>query len=113
MRYNFKGNLRSELNYQGVTVKELSARTGIPVATLDCYLGTRATIPSVEAAVKVAQALQVSVEYLVIGDKSNTKKTKKLSREATELIHLIETLDQDKCKAILKLLKAFKFNGLF
>jgi len=108
MRNNFKENLRSELNYQGLTVKELNARTGIPVATLDCYLGTRATIPSVEAAVKLAKALQVSVEYLVIGEKTNNKKTKKLSREAMELIRLIETLDQEKCKAILKLVNAFK-----
>ena len=68
MDYNFRENLRNELNYQGVTVKELSTRTGIPIASLDCYLGTRATVPSVENAVKIAHELKVSVEYLVMGE---------------------------------------------
>ena len=109
MKCKFKENLRKELNYQGVIVKELSARTGIPVASLDCYLGARATMPSVEAAVKIAQALQVSVEYLVIGGNPSSEKSKeKLSREARELIHLIENLSNEQCKAILKLANAFK-----
>ena len=108
---NFKENLRSELNYQGLSVKELSARTGIPVASLDCYLGTRATMPSAQAAVKIAIALQVSVEYLVIGENTAKTSRKKLSREAMELIRLIEILDQEKCKAILNLMKTFQYKS--
>ena len=109
MSCNFKENLRNELDYQGIIVKELSARTGIPIATLDCYLGTRETIPSVETAVKIAQALQVSVEYLVIGRNLNHQKAgEKLCREARELIHLIENLNQEQCRAIIKLLSVFK-----
>ena len=105
---NFKENLRSELDYQGVTVKELGARTGIPVATLDCYLGSRATMPSAEAAVKIAQALHVSVEYLVIGDSSiPQKKQIKHNREALKLIQLVENLNHDQCQAILNLVNTF------
>ena len=102
---NFKENLRSELDYQGLTVKELGVRTGISVATLDCYLGSRATMPSAEAAVKIAQALHVSVEYLVIGDSSiPEKKQGKQYREAQKLIEFIEILNQEQCKAILNLI---------
>ena len=109
MSGNFKENLMNELDYQGVRVKELGTRTGIPIATLDCYLGARATIPSVEAAVKIAQSLQVSVEYLVIGDSSNPEKTqKKRCREAKELVQLIENLNYKQCKAILNLVNTFK-----
>jgi len=109
MSHNFKENLRNELDYQGITVKELSIRTGIPIPTLDCYLGTRATIPSVEAAVKIAQSLQVSVEYLVMGDTAGTgKPLGKPGREAREIIRWIENLNPEQCKAILKLVRVFK-----
>ncbi|MDR2965296.1 MAG: helix-turn-helix domain-containing protein [Treponema sp.] len=107
MENNLRENLRIELNYQGITIKELSVKTGIPVATLDCYLGSRATIPSVDAAIKIAQALQVSVEYLVIGENANQPQIKS-SREAQEISDWIKTLNAEQCKTILKLIKLFK-----
>lgn len=70
MESAFRKNLRSELDYQLLTVKELSAKTGIPKPTLDCYLGTRASMPPVDIAVKLAKVLDVSVEYLVTGQES-------------------------------------------
>jgi len=101
--------LRIELSYQDVTIKELSARTGIPIATLDCYLGVRATVPSVDAAVKIAQALQVSVEQLVIGENMNAEMLlSRPSREAQDIIRWIKNLNPEQCKAILKLIKSFR-----
>lgn len=109
MNSNFRENLRNELNYQDVTIKELSARTNIPVPTLDCYLGSRATVPSVEAALKIARALNVSVEYLVTGENISIKQSSfKLSIEAQEIIHWIRTLNTEQCKAIIKMIKLFK-----
>ena len=109
MASNFGENLRSELNFQDITVKELSSRTGIPVATLDCYLGTRATIPSVEAAYKIAQALQVSVEYLVIGEKANiaSNSKRKTKQEARDIIKWIGSLNREQSCAIVNLVSAF------
>lgn len=63
----FRENLRAELEYQGLLVKELAQKTGIKKTTIDNYLGSRDCQPSVEYAVKIAQALDVSVEYLVTG----------------------------------------------
>ena len=101
--------MRIELSYQDVTIKELSARTGIPIATLDCYLGVRATVPSVDAAVKIAQALQVSVEQLVIGENMNAEMLlSRPSREAQDIIRWIKNLNPEQCKAILKLIKSFR-----
>ena len=109
MGKNFRENLRNELDYQGMIIKELSAKTGIPVATLDCYLGARATVPSVEAAVKIAQALRVSVEYLVIGEDPKYEQPRALlNREAQEIIKYLENLSSEQRKAILNLLAAFK-----
>ncbi len=64
---SFRENLRNELDFQGLTVKELSAKTGIVKGTLDNYLGIRASIPPADIAVKIADALNVSVEFLVTG----------------------------------------------
>ena len=108
MSQSFRENLRSELNFQGITVKELSARTGIPIATLDCYIGTRATIPSVEAAFKIARALRVSIEYLVIGEEISKKNPqKKTCRESQDIIRWVENLNSEQCKAILKIITTF------
>ncbi len=70
---SFKENLRAELDFQGLTVKELSIKTGIIKGTLDNYLGVRSSIPPADIAVKIAKALNVSVEYLVTGENSMTK----------------------------------------
>jgi len=64
---DFKTNLRTELDSLDLTVKELSARTGIPKGTLDCYLGTRASMPPADIAARIADALGVTVEYLING----------------------------------------------
>jgi len=64
---DFKTNLRAELDALDLTVKELSARTGIPKGTLDCYLGVRASMPPADIAARIADALGVTVEYLING----------------------------------------------
>ena len=63
----FKENLKDELKYQGMLVKELADKSGIPKGTIDHYLAEKNTAPIAENAVKIAQALGVSVEYLVTG----------------------------------------------
>jgi len=109
MSNTFRENLRNELNFQDVTVKELSARTGIPVATLDCYLGARATIPSVDAAYKIAHALKVSVEYLVSGENVNITNPpkKKICQEARDIIRWVENLTPEQCKTIYSMISTF------
>jgi len=57
-----------EMEFSGVQGKELAAKAGIKLQTLKSYLGSRAKIPSAEAAVRIARALNVSVEYLVTGE---------------------------------------------
>lgn len=64
---SFKENLKDELRYQDIKVKELADKTGIPKRTLDHYLTENSYMPSADNAVKIAQALHVNVEYLVTG----------------------------------------------
>ena len=58
----FKENLKSELSYSGMLVKELAAKSGVNKYSIDNYLNSRGQIPSADAAVRIAPALGVSVE---------------------------------------------------
>lgn len=79
----FGENLHQELEYQGIQIKELAEKTGISKNTLDKYLSGNKSQPSVENAVKIAQAIGVSVEYLVL---SSAEKNQKLSADDVYLI---------------------------
>ena len=96
----FKENLRDELNFQGMTVKELAAKTGLVKGSLDNYLGVRASIPPADVAVKIAKALNVSVEYLVTGKGIEEKELKH------EVMKNFYSLPKNMQSAIKDLLKA-------
>ena len=73
----FKDRLTDELNYQGISNKEFASIVGI--GTLGMYL-YRGSIPAADVAVKMAQVLNTTTEYLILGtdnknpvQKSNTK----------------------------------------
>ena len=107
MKDNFKENLRAELDYSGLTVKELSAKTGIPKGTLDCYLGVRASIPPADIAVKIAEALNVSVEYLITG-RELKKQDKILDHNARSIMQILSELNEKNVAVILGLSRILK-----
>jgi len=98
----FNENLRGELEYKGMPVKELAYKTGIPKQTLDKYLLSNASMPLADKAVVIAQALDVTVEYLVTGKKSAVNKTLKqqLSPETRSIIDYVEPLSRENRKII-------------
>lgn len=63
----FKENLRDELTYRGILIKELAGMTGLNQGSISNYLRENSSLPSVDVAVKIARALDVTVEYLVTG----------------------------------------------
>jgi transcriptional regulator with XRE-family HTH domain len=77
----FAENLRYELDYQSLVVKELAAKTGINLNTLNHYLSGRKSIPPADVAVKIASALGVTVEYLVTGFAPETPRSGKTGQE--------------------------------
>jgi transcriptional regulator with XRE-family HTH domain len=70
----FAENLRSELDYRGLIVKQLAEKTGVNINTLNHYLSGKKSMPPADAAVKIAAALGVTVEYLVTGKDDKRKK---------------------------------------
>ena len=75
----FLERLKDELSYQGLTQKELSERTEISVNTIRGWF-SKDLVPDVFNAVKVAKALNTTVEYLVTGENDN-----KAAQELNEL----------------------------
>ena len=107
MKSHFKANLRSELDYLGLTVKELSVKTGIAKGTLDCYLGARASMPPADIAVKIANTLGVTVEYLVTGQEPK-KRNNLFDHNIRSIIQILVELNEKDIETILGLSKILK-----
>lgn len=75
----FWDNVKELLDIKNLTQKELSALTGINLGTLKNQI-CRNVIPDAVEAVKIAQALNTTVEFLVTGIDDN-----KAAKELTEL----------------------------
>ncbi|MDR1870245.1 MAG: helix-turn-helix domain-containing protein [Treponema sp.] len=103
----FKENLKSELAYQNILVKELATMSGIGKATLNNYLSARGYMPSANAAVKIARALGVSVEYLVTGEENGSVKAS-MGPEIRSLVQNFKLLNEDDRKMITSIMQLFK-----
>jgi len=103
----FKENLKSELLYQDMQVKELAVKTGISRHTLDNYLNIRKNMPTADVAVKIAQALGVTVEYLVTGEENQTEKSM-VGIEIRALIQNFKQLSEDDRKMITAIVQLVK-----
>ena len=101
---SFKENLKSELEYQGLQIKELAARCGISRNTLANYLTGHNSLPTADNAVKIAQALGVSVEYLMTGDNSLQSLFASLPPKYRRVLKAFRTLDETDQEAVLHLI---------
>jgi transcriptional regulator with XRE-family HTH domain len=110
----FNENLKGELEYNGMPVKELAHKTGIPKQTIDKYLLSNGSMPPADKAVAIARVLGVSVEYLVTGRKTPNinKQNEFLSPEIRSISSYIEPLSRENRKivetAVLELIKLLK-----
>jgi len=100
----FAENLRAELDYSGMLLKELSALSGVNLNTLNNYLGKKGQIPSVEAAVKIARVLGVSVEFLVLGEEA-AGEIAKTTGEVRAITRIARQLDEGKRRFALEMMK--------
>ena len=99
----FKENFKDELSYKGMSSKELSNITGISQGSISNYLKEKSSIPSADVAVKIAKALNVSVEYLVTGKESQCQ-LKRYSPEVKQVSEKLEKLSEHDKKIIVTLI---------
>ena len=102
---SFGSNLRREMEYQDIQVKELSQRTGISKNTLDKYLSGSQSLPSVEKAAKIAKVLNVSVEYLLSAEENITKRDPEISQEDLNILTSYRKLSREKKELIKSLIE--------
>lgn len=101
----FRETLKDELKYQGILVKELADKTGIPKGTIDHYLAEKNTEPIAENAVKIAKALNVSVEYLVTGSNQETQnKDFHYSPQIRQIIKKLEQMNEKQLHMIQEII---------
>ena len=101
----FRENLKDIIEYKGLRTKELSALTNINKRTIDSYLDSRAVLPNVEVAVKLAKALGTTVEFLVTGEDAVNHEQKLYSdfdtyRKYKKLVAELDTLSPELLKSI-------------
>lgn len=107
---SFKDRLIDELNYQGISNKDFAHKVGISLGTLGMYL-YRGSIPAADVAVKMAQVLNTTTEYLVLGTDDNKpiqNQTTKSDWQKKEINIIIDRLPQSKLENFLEIARAFK-----
>ena len=103
----FKENLKEQLSFSGMYVKELALLSGVKKQTIDSYLNIHGCMPSADAAVAIAKVLGVSVEYLVTG-KDVKQKTLQYPIEAKTAAEIAAQLNSKNRKMVLALVKTVK-----
>ena len=106
----FRERLLDELNYQGISKLDFARQVGISINTLNMYL-YRGFIPAADVAVRMAQALNTTTEYLVTGKDSTTPPSKsgtKSDWQKKEIIHIASTLSSNQLTSFLDIARAFK-----
>lgn len=114
---SFSANLKELLDEHEMQIKELSAKTGISKNTIDNYLSGQKSLPNAENAIKIAQALHTTTEFLVTGKEPSNKQTEKNTKSEhpakyKKLFAAIKKLDNSDftiiCSLIDNMLRHYK-----
>jgi transcriptional regulator with XRE-family HTH domain len=104
---SFRENLKEALNYSGLEQKELAHKAKISLRNIENYLRENASIPVADKAVKIAQVLGVSVEYLVTG-KDLKLKTAQYPLEAKMVAEITAKMKERNRKMAVAVIKSMK-----
>jgi transcriptional regulator with XRE-family HTH domain len=112
MKWIFRKTLREELDYQGLTVKELALKSEVAKGALDSYLGKQASMPPADVAVRIAATLGVTVEYLINGGEGGNKKNTIFisNPRKRSVLRIFDDLLPEDQKLILDFIKVLKKN---
>lgn len=92
----FTNRLFNIMEIRGITQKQLKDLTGINQSTIALWK-SRGTIPKADDAIRVAEVLNVSVEYLVFG-----------KSKIEDLSDRIYKLKEDQIEVIMSIVKTFE-----
>lgn len=98
---NFAENLRNELEYQGMQVKELAEKTGLSVNTLNKYRPGSIVTPTVDNALKIAKVLNVSLDFLATGKDFDSRTDKTQIERIAKKIRYFSDSDLNAIESII------------
>lgn len=96
---------------KNIAYKDLSNMTGVSISTLSKIMSSVIKDPSIVTVSKIAGALNVSVDYLVYGEKTNTAETQKNTTDEGHMLYdNLDTEDKAEIRGEMKqMLKADKY----
>lgn len=100
----FWDNVAKELDYLGMTNKSLAEKCGFDASNIGRGIKLRSS-PSVETAVKISQALNVSVEYLVDESNSDFQSPKFLGKKYYKTLKHLESLPEKQRNSIIHMIE--------
>ncbi|NLK45102.1 MAG: helix-turn-helix transcriptional regulator [Treponema sp.] len=102
----FWENVVAELDYKGLTNKSLAEKCGFDPSSIGRGIKLGSS-PSVETAVKIAKALNVSVEYLTgeSSEVSETKSPQNLTKKYYNTLKQLDSLPEKQRDAIIRMIK--------
>ena len=105
---SFKENLKEAMYCKNLTTVQLAALTDINSGTISSYLKTKNSMPPVDKALKLAKALDVSVDFLVNGFESKTESSiqqkSPFSLEVFKIAQKMEGFDKDELSIVTNLI---------
>ena len=102
---SFRDNLREALDFTGIEQKELAAKTGISLKTIENYVKKDSSVPSADKAVLIAQALGVTVEYLIMGNSPKKTAVPAIPPQNKEILDTISKLNKYNTEVIASMAK--------
>ena len=104
----FRENLKAELAYKDILVKELAVLSGVSRRTIDNYLREDSSMPSIDAALRIAEALGVTVECLVTGREKQERNNPPPIPDSRVILKSLESLNTRDRKIVLSLIQSLK-----
>lgn len=107
--------MKEAMFIKNMTTHTLSEITGINSGTISSYLKTKGSMPPADKALKIAEALEVSIYFLVNGfekalEKRNVQKIP-FSVEIYKLAQDLNGLEKDELNAIKNIIKVMQKNS--
>ena len=109
---SFKENLKEAMYCKNLTTVQLAALTNINSGTISSYLKTNNSMPPVDKAIKLAKALNVSVDFLVNGfeekAESSIQQKSPFSIEVFKIAQKMNGLEKDELAIISSIIDLLK-----
>lgn len=109
---SFNENLKEAMYCKNLTTIQLAALTDINSGTISNYLKTKGSMPPVDKALKLAKALDVSVDFLVNGfdtkTESSIQQKSPFSIEVFKIAQKMNGLNREELAVITSMIELLK-----